>query len=107
MHLKDETGQVGACLLLIIQISLSLSFYGVIRVYLREYHRAYTWLAERQQGQLDRAPEEENIWGEVWPHLPPRIDYGAYTQREKDAEALCYFVRSEPWLAIASDLRCS
>jgi hypothetical protein len=104
--MSRESGHVGAGLLLLFQLGLQLAFFMVIRTSVDEYERAYAWIEERQQGTLSELPETQMIWGEPYSSLPPRIDFGAYTQKGKDAEALCYFVRLDPSLAGASNFRC-
>ncbi len=103
---NSESAQVGAVLLLVFQVSLQLGIYRILQTYREEWERAYTFLEERRETHLDAEPKRELLWGEQCLAPPPRIDYGAYTQKAKDAEALCYFLRSDPSLAGASKWQC-
>ncbi len=101
-----EQGQVAALLMLIFQIALFSVFYEASHHVEEEQKSSYLWLEQRSQRHLDQKPSEKKLWGQNWAAPPPRIDYGAFTQHRKDAEALCFFHRFDPALAIGRTMDC-
>lgn len=73
-----------------------MRFYANAAVLL-ELQTNYAQLGRRPQSLEAAPPPEFSAWGQDWYALAPRIDYGAYTRRSKEAEALCYFLWSVPY----------
>ncbi len=91
-----EEGHIAACLLLVFTLSLELTHYLVSRSVLKQWEASYQSLNQKSQDLDQELPGNFEAWGQEWPELPPRIDFGAFTKREGEAEALCFYLRSAP-----------
>ncbi len=78
-------------LLLFFTLSLQLIFWQASLRVAKAWTEAYSELEVYHDRLELSSPESVMAWGTSWSALPPRIDYGAYFERQHDAEALCYF----------------
>jgi hypothetical protein len=88
---QAERGEVDAVLLLGASLMLGLYLITLLQQIADRSQEAYQALDDRSQ-ELPLEVESFQAWGQDWLSLPPRIDYGAYHLREKDAEAICYYL---------------
>lgn len=88
-----EKGEVDAWLLLCLVVVLQLLAWRILRNLAAVTEDAYGRLEEQSRQSESAAERKLEFFGETWDAPAPRIDYGAYYQRERDADALCYIVR--------------
>ena len=93
-------------LVLVFTLVLQLIFWQASQQFALAWGDAYQGLESYTDELNLEPPPDIEAWGRSWSALPPRIDYGAFFERQRDAEALCYyrsFVDSE---AAGSVWRC-
>ncbi len=70
--------------------------------------RAWGQAFQSLHNELDLEDAEDfEAFGETWPAPVPRIDYGAYRQKNRDAEALCLIGRAKLSQKDFETLRCN
>lgn len=83
-------GEIDAVLLLFFVVLFQL-FIGVSLLRIAEAQRdSLQRLAESEE---DPEIETLHVFGDLFPAPLPRVDYGAYHQKNRDAEALCLIVQ--------------
>ena len=72
-------------------IFLQLFTWSSLHAIARSWAESVTALEEEGYAETSM---EIKVFNELWPSPRPRIDYGAYHQKNRDAEALCIVGRS-------------
>lgn len=93
-------------LLLIAALSLNLALWQASLSVAQAWQDAYRGLEAREQSLRLEEPDQWPAWGQNWTELPPRIDFGAYSERDRDAEALCFFQNFVPSSEAGTSWRC-
>jgi hypothetical protein len=101
-----EEGSIELVLLLAFLMALHLGLWLFSRSMSQKMTEAYAPLDSGAEG---RSLEETEFsaWARVFSAPPPRIDFAAYNQQDKDAEALCYIVSRYGCAATGINFRCN
>lgn len=101
-----EAGQVAPVLLLAFALGIEIVRFVANYRFLQSWQQHYQTLNQQTQQLQRETPAYFRAWGQDWYELAPRIDYGAYTKRSEEAEALCYFLWSVPYSGGGPAYRC-
>lgn len=84
-------GEIDGLLIFGCLIFLQLFTWGSLRAIAQSWASSVMALEEDASNEPS---EDLKVFGEIWSRPKPRIDYGAYHQKNRDAEALCIVGRS-------------
>ena len=104
--MNNERASVELALVLGLVLSLHLGLYLLSRSMSQTMQQAYSQLDPPNSAAIDQLGDVQ-IFGQSWPAPPPRVDFGANNQHEKDAEALCYIVARYGCAAAGINFRCN
>lgn len=98
-----QRGDIDAAVLFLFVIAIQIFNLSALTIMLRTWQSSLDSLSEADEA---REIAEIQAFGESWPAPYPRIDYGAYYQKNRDAEAICIVGRASLSENDLGKLRC-
>ncbi|RZA16767.1 MAG: hypothetical protein EOP10_23980 [Proteobacteria bacterium] len=93
MTKQNETGDIDLILIFVLVVSLGILHWTVMERLAESWRSSYQALEDDLQNAQPSRNRVLTALGREWPAPLTRIDYGAYYQKDRDAEALCILGR--------------